>query len=151
VVIYLDTSALIKLYFLEQGSEFVHRCVMEQDEPLPVWQMQEAELINACRLKVFWGEITEEQAGRQIDLFTQRIRRGQYFVPEIDHGELMCAFRKLSGKTPRLGCRTMDILHVACALQLSPSLFVSFDSRQRALADHVGLSVAPVDPLPAPA
>jgi len=142
-VIYLDTSAFIKLYFLEEGSEFVQRCVTDQDEPLPVWEIQEVELVNACRLKAFWGDITAAQADRQIGLFEQRLRRGQYYVPEVDRSALMSDFRTLSRQTPRLGCRTMDILHVAYALQLLPKLFISFDDRQRALAAHAGLSVLP--------
>jgi predicted nucleic acid-binding protein len=142
-VIYLDTSAFIKLYFREEGSDFVQRCVIDQDEPLPVWEILEVELINACRLKAFWGDITAAQADRQIGLFEQRMRRGQYYVPEVDRGALMSAFRTLARQTPRLGCRTMDILHVACALQLLPAHFLSYDDRQRSLAAHVGLSVLP--------
>jgi predicted nucleic acid-binding protein len=142
-VIYLDTSAFIKLYFLEPGSDYVQRCVTSQDEPLPVWEVLEAELINACRLKAFWGDITPTQADQQIALFEQRLRRGQYCVVEVDRSALMGSFRALSRQTPRLGCMTMDILHVACALQLSPAQFLSYDERQRALASHAGLSVLP--------
>jgi predicted nucleic acid-binding protein len=55
-VIYPDTSALVKLYVLEAGSEFVQSCLSEQDDPLPVWELQEAELANALHLKVFRNE-----------------------------------------------------------------------------------------------
>jgi len=142
-VIYLDTSALIKLYFREEGSEVVQQRVTAQDHPLPIWELQEAEFVNACRLKVFWGDITLEQADQLLALFERRLRRGQYYVPEVDRGALMADFRTLSLQTARLGCRTMDVLHVACALQLSPKQFISFDERQRALAIHAGLEVAP--------
>jgi predicted nucleic acid-binding protein len=142
-VIYLDTSAFIKLYFLEEGSEFVQGRVTRQDEPLPVWDLLQAEMINACRLKVFWGDLTEKQADEQIRLFAQRLQKGQYHVPEIDRGALMKAFRMLARHTPRLGCRTMDILHVACALQWSVDEFVSYDDRQRSLAVQAGLQVQP--------
>lgn len=39
----------------------------------------------------------------------------------------------------------MDILHVACAVQLVPDYFISYDSRQRNLAKHAGLTVLPDD------
>ena len=142
-MIYLDTSAFIKLYFLEKGSELVQQYVIDQDEPLPVWELLEAEFVNACRLKAFWKDITPAQAERQVQLFAQRQRRGLYFVPELDRGALMSIFRTYSGQTPRYGCRTMDILHVACAKLLEVSCFVSFDDRQRALAANVGLSIMP--------
>lgn len=142
-MIYLDTSAFIKLYFLEEGSDVVQRHVMEQDEPLPFWEILEAEMANACRLKAFWGDITPEQADERIGLMEQRLQRGQYFVPEIDRSALMRAFRILSQHTPKLGCRTMDTLHVACAMQLRVGTFISFDARQCALAAQAGLSVLP--------
>ncbi len=142
-MIYLDTSAFIKLYFREEGSEAVQHYVVAQDHPLPIWELQEAEFINACRLKVFWGDITSGQADQLLERFEQRMRRGQYYVPEVDRGALMADFRALTLETARLGCRTMDILHVACALQLLPKQFVSFDERQRALAICAGLTVVP--------
>ncbi len=142
-MIYLDTSAFVKLYFLEEGSDFVQSCVTSQDDPLPVWDVLEAEMLNACRLKAFWGDITPAQADQQIALFEQRLRRGQYHVAEIDRSALMGSFRSLCCLTPQLGCRTMDILHVACALQLAPARFLSYDDRQRSLATHAGLSVLP--------
>lgn len=143
MVIYLDTSALIKLYIRENGSETVQSLVESQDDPLPIWELQEAELINALRLKVFWGDISDSQADDQIAHFDDRKRRGLYFTPLIDRVEMNAKVRELSRETPRLGCRTMDILHVACALQLNPSSFISFDQRQRSLAKYVDLDVEP--------
>jgi predicted nucleic acid-binding protein len=142
-VIYLDTSALLKLYLIEAGSETVQTFVMAQDDPLPVWELQQVELLNGLRLKVFWGDIKGKQADQLIDMFDQRMRRGQYFFPDIARAELMATFRTLSRETSRIGCRTMDILHVACAIQLSPEHFVSFDERQRQLASYTGLHVLP--------
>jgi len=141
-MLYLDTSALLKLYVREDGSEAVQAVVQAQSEPLPVWEVQEMELLNALKLKVFWEELSESEAEYQASLFGQRKDRGLYFTPDIRRAELMSEFKRLSVHTPRLGCRTMDILHVACALQLSPDRFLSFDTRQRNLAEAVGLPVA---------
>jgi len=55
----------------------------------------------------------------------------------------MSTFCNLSRSTLRLGCRTLDILHVACAIQLKVVSFVSYDERQRSLADEEGLRVLP--------
>lgn len=140
-MIYLDTSAFLKLYILEKGSTDVQTLVTSQDDPLPLWELQHHELVNAFRLKVFWREITANQADDLVGLLDARLRRGQYFVPDIDRAELSATFRTLSRETPRTGCRTMDILHVACALQLAPDSFVSFDDRQKQLASFAGLPV----------
>ncbi len=142
-MIYLDTSAFLKLYFREAGSELVQQFVLSQDDPLPLWDLLQAEITNAFHLKVFWRDITRSQAAELLDRFDDRVRRGQYFVADIDRGELLRTFRKLSVQTAELGCRTMDILHVACAQQLAPKCFISFDDRQRTLAAAVGLNVLP--------
>lgn len=142
-MIYLDTSAFIKLYIREDGSEQVNELVTGQDDPLPVWDLLEAELTNALRLKVFWKELRSEDSDRLIDLFHQRKQKGHYHVPELDRIAMMETFARLAKETPKLGCRTFDILHVACALQFSPTQFASFDQRQRSLAKHAGLAVFP--------
>ena len=77
-MLYLDTSALLKLYIREQGSEAVQARIASQDLPLPIWEIQEAELINALRLKAFWKEITPAQAETQIECYQDRRRRGLY-------------------------------------------------------------------------
>lgn len=140
-MLYLDTSALLKLYIREAGSEAVQACIAAQDLPLAIWEIQEAELINAMRLKAFWKEITPAQADQQIEFFQDRWKRGFYHFPEIRRTDLMHTFRRLSAETPRLGCRTMDILHVACAVEISASGFLTFDKRQTELAHFAGLNV----------
>ena len=140
-MIYLDTSALIKLYLLEEGSEEVDRIVMGQDEPLPVWELQEAELVNALRLKVFWKDIELSDSEKLLDEFQKRKQRGFYFYPELDRSQLLPGFYKLSEHTRELGCQTLDIMHVNCALQIQAEQFVSFDVKQCKLAELAGLNV----------
>ena len=48
----------------------------------------------------------------------------------------------LSAETPRMGCRTMDILHLANALEISATEFLSSDQRQNNFAEHAGLNLA---------
>ncbi|HMP72540.1 MAG TPA: type II toxin-antitoxin system VapC family toxin [Kiritimatiellia bacterium] len=138
-MIYLDTSALIKLYLREEGSEDVHRLVTSQDHPLPVWEIQEVELVNALRLKVFRRELSKADLERQRALFFKRLDSGQYFYPAIRRSDLMKNFHEVGEWTPIIGCRTLDLMHVACAVHLQADLFVTFDQRQRSLAERTGL------------
>lgn len=140
-MLYLDTSALLKLYLHEAGSEFVNTTVTSQDFPLPVWELQEMELLNALQLKVFWKDLDQKDADHQLELFHLRKAKGQYFFPEVDRPRLQGDFKTLAKHTPTLGCRTLDILHVACALQLNVTHFLSFDHRQLELASLAGLTV----------
>jgi predicted nucleic acid-binding protein len=43
---------------------------------------------------------------------------------------------------PRLGVRTLDSLHVACALELKAEKFWTFDERQAKLAEAAGLDTS---------
>ena len=138
-MLYLDTSAFLKLYFKEHGSEAVQQLIASQRHPLPVWEIQQMEMINAMRLKVFWKEISLAEAERQISLFKDRRRRGLYYQAEIDRLELSETFERLSLQTMRNGGRTLDILHVACALVLGASHFLTFDAKQRLVARESGL------------
>jgi hypothetical protein len=45
--------------------------------------------------------------------------------------------------TGGIGCRSLDILHVAADRKLSVAEFFSFDARQRALAQALSLNVRP--------
>src|SRR5215831_18447527 len=42
---------------------------------------------------------------------------------------------------PKLGVRTLDSLHVACALELKTQRFLTFDDRKRKLAKAAGLDL----------
>jgi uncharacterized protein len=145
-VIYLDTSAFLKLYVREEESQFVEQRIQSQDEPVPVTDLLQSEFVNALRLKVYWEELDAPTADHLIALFDDRLVRGQYFVPTVDRIRLLQDARELSGHTPSIGCRTLDILHVAFALQLEPAEFITFDSRQAELARRAGLQVEPTAP-----
>jgi predicted nucleic acid-binding protein len=41
----------------------------------------------------------------------------------------------------KLGTRTLDVMHVACACEIHADRFVSFDERQLGLAKLAGLRV----------
>jgi predicted nucleic acid-binding protein len=43
---------------------------------------------------------------------------------------------------PKLGIRTLDSLHVACALEMGANAFRTFDERQARLASAEGLKIA---------
>lgn len=138
-MIYLDTSALLKLYVMEDGSKEVQALLESQPAPLPISEILEMELCNALKLKVFWGDLTAEQSDEQIQYFRNRKKRGLYYYPEVNRSTLMAEFKVLSERTPHLGCRTMDILHVAYANIYGANQFITFDAKQRKLAEEAGL------------
>jgi predicted nucleic acid-binding protein len=140
-VIYLDTSALIKLYLREPDSAAVNAIVVGQDEPLPIWFLHGLELRNAFSIKVFRKELTAAEADGLTELFEARRRSGIYVAPRLEVDELAAAAMAFTAHTRRLGCGSLDILHVAAAKLLAAPRFVTCDERQRQLAVAVGLNV----------
>ena len=57
------------------------------------------------------------------------------------HAALMKRFRQLSLHSMKIGTRTLDVMHVACACEIQADAFISFDERQRALAKRAELTV----------
>jgi len=141
-MIYLDTSAFIKLYLREEGSAEVHGLVVAQRDPLPVWNLLELEFVNALRFKVFLKEMTAVDADRLIDMYHDRRRSGQYFAPRLDQVALHELSLRMTGRTAAIGCRALDILHVAAARLCQASAFITADKRQASLAEAEGSAVA---------
>ena len=138
-MIYLDTSAFIKLYIREADSDLVNRAVTGQDDPLPFWLLHRVEMRNALRLKVFRGELENAQVDGLVRLIEDRLQSGFYFTPELGIGDLTEFAIRFTEHTPDLGCRSLDILHVAVAKLIGAARFMTFDDRQEALARKVGL------------
>ena len=137
-MIYLDTSAFIKLYLREDGSAEVHGLVVAQHEPLPVWHFLELEFYNALRFKVFLAEMGPDSVERAISLYLDRKRNGQYFAPHLDPIALHELSLQMTVRTSTIGCRALDILHVAAARLCDAAMFVTADRRQAALAEVEG-------------
>jgi predicted nucleic acid-binding protein len=137
-VIYLDTSAFVKLYLREDGSQDVHELVVAQQEPLPVWHLLELEFFNTLRFKVFLAEMSPDEAERLISLFLDRKRGGQYFAPHLDPVALHELCLQMTSRTPTIGCRALEILHVAAARLCDAMVFVTADKRQASLAEAEG-------------
>ncbi|MGA2250711.1 hypothetical protein [Terracidiphilus sp.] len=66
---------------------------------------------------------------------------GLKWIYLIRHGDGVLRWRNNIG--PTLGVRTLDSLHVACALELGARSFWTFDERQERLAIAAGLNTNP--------
>ena len=72
--------------------------------------------------------------------FDEDLAEGRYVDADILWRATLRRARELSrAHTPALGCRTLDVLHVATAIELGLRYFVTFDSRQGQLAKAAGL------------
>ena len=141
---YFDSAIIVKLYVQEATSSDAIRLVGVQAAPYVLTHWQELEVKNTMRLKAFRSEITASEMTQSLDAFDQDIAAGRWQRPDYAASAVEQMAGELSARhSAILGCRTLDIIHVAAALVLRAKEFVTFDTRQGALAKQVGLSVKP--------
>ncbi|MCE0482730.1 MAG: type II toxin-antitoxin system VapC family toxin [Methylacidiphilales bacterium] len=141
---YFDSGVLVKNYCREAGSPEAIRLILAEAPPLPLTHFQEMEIRNALRLKFFRHEMTAQTLKGGLALLDEDIRQGRLQRPVYDPGSIFRRAEVLSRlHTPATGARTLDILHVAAALEIKAIRFISFDQRQRAMAKRAGLTIVP--------
>lgn len=138
---YLDTSALVKLYVPEADSESLSQWLRKYNQPIPYTSLHELELKNALSLKRFWREITSAQVSQveraiNADLTNGILQRSLFNWPEVFSQAISLA----ATYTPKVGCRSLDILHVSSAMALACRHLITFDDKQKKLAKKAGLS-----------
>jgi predicted nucleic acid-binding protein len=143
--VYVDPSALVKLYVREPESQAMNAWRARTRGALPITHHARAETVNGICLAAFRGDISESALGDALASFEEDFAAGRYVYADVLWRSALRRAAELSREhTPELGCRTLDVLHVACALELGLAGFFSFDARQRGLARSVGLRVLAV-------
>ena len=138
---YCDTSFLVSLYVLDANSAPAAAQMRKAELPILLTAFGELELTNAISLRVFRKELLPSRARAARALIRKDIEGG-VFLPKPIAGSVYERARQIAGRrTPRLGTRTLDVLHVASALVLQADTFYTFDRRQRMLAKSEGLTV----------
>jgi predicted nucleic acid-binding protein len=139
---YFDTGQLLKLYTSESASEAVEAFVRRRAKPLPVHALHLAEMTSVLRLKQFRGECRAGEADRALACIDDDLDVGILRAVPLDWDDAWRLCRELSRlHADTLGCRTLDTLHVACAIQLRFGEFATSDARQAGLARRCKLRV----------
>jgi predicted nucleic acid-binding protein len=141
---YFDSAIIVKLYVQEANSPDAVALVSAQPGPCPLTPWQEVEVRTAMRLKAFRGEVTAEELRKSMDAFDEDLRSGRWQMPAYEQGRIWQLTRELSARhAARIGCRTLDLIHVAAALAIGATVFVTFDARQKEVARLEGLNIKP--------
>jgi predicted nucleic acid-binding protein len=112
---------------------------MGQNPRIWLTPFHRVECAHAISQQVFQRRISAAEADRAYDNFDSDRRTGlwlEVIVPETAFDRAVELARRHVAK---LGCRTLDTLHVACALELGAEKFWTFDERQEKLAKAVGI------------
>ena len=130
----------MKLYYPENESAAVAAGVV--GEQIAFTALHELEIVTAMQLKVFRGEAEPEQAIAAMGLVQEDIAAGKLVKSPTDWRSTFREATHLARTHAAVaGCRSLDTLHCALAKALSPSVFLSSDTRQIQLAHAAGLRV----------
>jgi predicted nucleic acid-binding protein len=138
---YADTSFLASLYVLDGNSALAAARMKRAQLPLVITPFGELELTNAVALRLFRKELSASQMKGAHALIRKDLEDGVLMVNALPAKVFERAKQLARRLTPRLGTRTLDVLHVASALVLQVNTFYSFDARQVKLAAAEGLLV----------
>ena len=128
---YYDTSALIRLYIVEDYTDEITTYTTAQGKPIAIHDLHVLEIENGLRAKVFRKEMTDAQCREVLDRIEKDTHDGLLACPALNWPDVFHEARRMSSAiTGRSGCRSLDVLHLAAALHWRCSLFISVDDRQ---------------------
>jgi predicted nucleic acid-binding protein len=142
MVIVCDTSFLFSLYGNDGHSPSAVAWVTQNTRALHLNNLTHFEFGNALRFSEFRKAIPPGAAAQYWAGFEAAIARGRLIVATanlanvVDEAKRISATRTLTG-----GHRGFDILHVASALMMNATHFLTFDGNQKKLAETEGLVV----------
>jgi len=144
MVAFADTGFIASLYLKESTAAPARAAIQAAPVVLPLTPLAALELRNAFNRAVQRQRITAAQRDALWQDVEADIASGFLVLTPVAADELHHKARRLSDRyTPRLGTRSLDLLHVAAALVLQAKVFFSFDDRQRKAAASEGLKVKP--------
>lgn len=115
MAVYLDTSALLPLFFAEPASESLHRWLASERQIwVSRWTLAEFASASARKLRTGKTDLATANAAR--DKLAAIIAGGAFMVTELERADLEQAARLCEAFES--GLRTPDALHAAIANRL---------------------------------
>lgn len=143
-----DTSFIVKLLTPEPGRDAAIDLYRSLNRPrMPYTQIHRMEVESAIAQKAF---IARQAGGRKKEILREKnaaIDRLEKWLQmallvETEIAWTDCfdqTLTTLPGHSEKLGCRTIDLIHVTIAIQLHADTFITCDERQAKAAKAEGL------------
>ncbi|MEI6255667.1 MAG: PIN domain-containing protein [Planctomycetota bacterium] len=143
-----DTSFLCSLYRADVYSRRADARMKRLDGPLPASSFVLLEFRQSIRLQIRLHQrdatkgFGAAEGHAMLKLVRADLAAGVLGVVAVDWADVQHITETLSAKyTESAGHRLLDILHVATAIHLGLSEFLTFDTLQQTLAEAEGLAV----------
>lgn len=143
MILYLDTSALLKLYLAEAGSDGVRAAVLEAE--VCTHQIAWVEVHAGFAMAVRMGRLSDPDVGNHLRRF--EADWGVMHVVGVDDA----LTRRAAGMARQFGLRAYDSVHLAAAERVmsavggSEFVFMGFDTRLDGAAATLGMTLKHAD------
>lgn len=142
IMIYADTSVLVAILVNDSNTAEALDILSYLRKPLAYNRLLKLEIGNALRLKLANRILRDRDVSEAEHTAEEYVNTNRWVEVEPIWERVLDRARGLSMYyTKQTHSRSLDIMHVACAMELQVSHFVSFDVRQRDLAEKVGMRV----------
>jgi uncharacterized protein len=145
--VYLDSSALVKLYLPESESDLLN-VRLEGRRDLVASELAVTEVASAIGRRRREGSLSSEEGTRLYRFLLEDFEGGAFLRASVDP-ETHRSAERLMLSSP-LPLRTLDALHLALATQAGAASMVTFDRRLGAAALSLGIPVATDEGPPPP-
>ena len=138
-MIYVDTSALVKRYISEAGSDVFDAFFLAQ-APLAISRLTIVEMRCALARRRRNQQISPELETRVLEAFRLDVQDGALAVSSFLEDDLTLAYH-LMDEVADLPLRTLDALHLAVARRHAIPAFSTADKKQAEAAHQLGFEL----------
>lgn len=139
--LYLDSSALVKLYVREPETEELSAFVRKFSPPLPYSSLHELELTHALERRRAEGDLSTISSNQIVGSLDHDLTQGVLARPATEWPGTFA--RAIHLVRQHRGLRSLDALHIGHALESGAVWFVTYDHRQGKAAAGEGLKLWP--------
>jgi predicted nucleic acid-binding protein len=141
---YADSSFLVSIYRADGNHQAAISYLGRHSAAIAFTPLHRVEVRNALRNATAAGDMTKAECAMAFRQIEEDLRDGFLMHTPIQWMDTLRRADQLSEKhADTEGQRTIDLIHVAVALECGAKTFLSFDKRQRKLGKAAGLAVKP--------
>jgi predicted nucleic acid-binding protein len=141
---YPDSSFLVSYYIRDANTPYAQAWLNRDGTPLVFTGLHALEVRNAFKRGVFRRLFSAKDAAAAWSNLEADLKEGRLVKTTVKWPVAFRAAAHFSElHSSSIGTRSLDILHIASAKTMRVDGFLSFDARQRTLAQLVGLVVSP--------
>jgi len=138
---YFDTSALVKLFYEEAGSNVIEEIVLNNENLIYVSELVRLEFLSSIYRRYRQKDLTEAEVNSVIDSFDEQLQA--FYVEPLESSTIQSAEELIKEYGKIHGLRSLDAIHLGAYKLIADKdwIFVCADSKLCDVAKQCGLTV----------